>query len=629
MSERGTHEPYFGYNALVDYLQIYNNKSYRSFLELNRNTIISSILSSTTRFSWNDLDNLWAGRFICEGTKFDTSLDKKPIVDTINREGDEIGEYDYNNPPPSRRSVISSPYFLHQNNVRARLKRFAYKVIFYDAPQQIPEEVDTQESVLCGVCLDEINPQISKPITILVCGHYNCLEQGSSSDVHCTVCHGKNSNNNASSTCSELPVISQSSDSTIETYSDEENDIGSVDPNLVQNVIPSETDLDNIPKQVVNITSVTPNLSEIEQSSESASSICTETKSLEDREVDEFLVERHNEQISNEIRERNREKKFRSQDLSSDNISQSNKNKVQKFMLEVSENSSPQLQYTDSIISEGGTANGNVDMDVTSTTPNETKFQPSNTNFTLLYEKLCDAIILADRKTQEAIVCYCLFGKALIQRRNEIASEKQVDPESNAVSRILNKEVKAQLPADTSDSLLRKRIEKAKKLYKLFDAIDNVSFDYSIQIELHSDEKNPEHVTQLCEPSPRTYTEETGLDPWIKSETSESSQIKKDTDNYTRHDGIIKISKFPEEKSIILDAVHKRFPFLSYTNSNAWHRDVFKYTDSEAKCPICKEIHTRYCIWGDWSCLGKDDHYYLNCSFRIDQKKIIIAKQIS
>ncbi|CAG8618857.1 21565_t:CDS:2, partial [Dentiscutata erythropus] len=157
-----------------------------------------------------------------------------------------------------------------------------------------------------------------------------------------------------SSACSELPVIFQSSTSTIETYSDEENDIGSMDPNLVQNVISSETDLDNTPKQ--------------------------------------------------------------------------------KIMLEVSENSSPQLQYTDSIISEGGTANGNVDRDVT-----------SNTNFTLLYEKLCDAIILADRKIQESIVCYCLFGKALIQRRNEIASEKQVDPESNIVRRILNKEVKAKI----------------------------------------------------------------------------------------------------------------------------------------------------------------------------------------
>ncbi|RHZ86757.1 hypothetical protein Glove_46g31 [Diversispora epigaea] len=128
--------------------------------------------------------------------------------------------------------------------------------------------------------------------------------------------------------------------------------------------------------------------------------------------------------------------------------------------------------------------------------------------------------------------------------------------------------------------------------------------------------------SKLC----NRYKKKTGLDPWLNSETSESSQIEK-TDNHLSQDRVIKISKFPEEKDVIIEAVHKRFPFLSYTNSNAWHRDVFKYTDSEAKCPICKEIHTRYCIWGDWSDLGKDDHYYLNCSFRIDQKKIIIAVQ--
>ncbi|CAG8601991.1 3456_t:CDS:10 [Diversispora eburnea] len=83
----------------------------------------------------------------------------------------------------------------------------------------------------------------------------------------------------------------------------------------------------------------------------------------------------------------------------------------------------------------------------------------------------------------------------------------------------------------------------------------------------------------------RKYKKKTGLDPWINSE---SSQIEK-TDNYLLQDCVIKIFKFLEEKDVIIETVHKRFPFLSYTNSNTWHRDVFKYTDSEAKCPICKE----------------------------------------
>ncbi|CAJ0913304.1 4444_t:CDS:1, partial [Entrophospora sp. SA101] len=125
----------------------------------------------------------------------------------------------------------------------------------------------------------------------------------------------------------------------------------------------------------------------------------------------------------------------------------------------------------------------------------------------------------------------------------------------------------------------------------------------------------------------KRYKKKTGLDPWINTETSKSKQIKEDANKYPSQDCIIKISKFPEEKSIIHEAVHKRFPFLSYINSNAWYRDVFKYTDSEAKCPICEEVHTRLGICGDWSCLGKNDHYYLNCPFRIDQKKAIIAVQ--
>ncbi|CAG8667913.1 13222_t:CDS:1 [Funneliformis mosseae] len=77
----------------------------------------------------------------------------------------------------------------------------------------------------------------------------------------------------------------------------------------------------------------------------------------------------------------------------------------------------------------------------------------------LLYEKLCDAIILADYVTQKAIFYYCQFGEVLIQRRSEITSEKHVNLESNTVSRILNIEVKAQLSAGISDVLLQKRIK--------------------------------------------------------------------------------------------------------------------------------------------------------------------------
>ncbi|CAG8623169.1 6531_t:CDS:2 [Ambispora gerdemannii] len=65
----------------------------------------------------------------------------------------------------------------------------------------------------------------------------------------------------------------------------------------------------------------------------------------------------------------------------------------------------------------------------------------------------------------------------------------------------------------------------------------------------------------------KRYKKETGLDPWINSETSESSQIE-NADNNLSRDCIIKISKFLEEKDVIIEAVQKRFPFLRYIKSN-------------------------------------------------------------
>ncbi|CAG8614955.1 4072_t:CDS:2, partial [Acaulospora colombiana] len=49
------------------------------------------------------------------------------------------------------------------------------------------------------------------------------------------------------------------------------------------------------------------------------------------------------------------------------------------------------------------------------------------------------------------------------------------------------------------------------------------------------------------------HTEETGLDPWIMSETPEPPQIEK-TDNCLSQDCVIKIFQVSEEKSSIHEA---------------------------------------------------------------------------
>ena len=64
------------------------------------------------------------------------------------------------------------------------LRRFAYKIIFYETtPSSIPSDMsqrlenilslNPEEPNICPVCEIEISPQLSVPITILVCKHVN------------------------------------------------------------------------------------------------------------------------------------------------------------------------------------------------------------------------------------------------------------------------------------------------------------------------------------------------------------------------------------------------------------------------------------------------------------------------
>ncbi|PKK58610.1 hypothetical protein RhiirC2_763314 [Rhizophagus irregularis] len=296
------------------------------------------------------------------------------------------------------------------------------------------------------------------------------------------------------------------------------------------------------------------------------------SKSSEEKTMDSFLDEVNKKRVSDGIRQRKREEKLakvetvspeKDKQVSVDKSAlrkENQKKQREKFIQEVSEGAVTKVTSDDSIpsvssqresdsstncsniIDELGSNSLDVCLEKTIRSCDPLAVEMGTPTFSLLYEKLCDAVILADRATQEAIFCYCQFGKALIQRRGEIASEKQVNPESNTVSRILNIEVKAQLPAGTSDALLRKRIEQAKKLYTLFNAIgmdkinrihsfsadsiskmmyediqyiiDNIPFDYSIHME-----------TQLCEPSSQSDKKNSDLSHITSSDTPTESQV--------------------------------------------------------------------------------------------------------
>lgn len=91
-----------------------------------------------------------------------------------------------------------------------------------------------------------------------------------------------------SSIHSEIQITSQSSDIPLP---DEDHSDGKILTHCETST--TSVTLDNTPEQIV------------------YRSTCTESKSLEDRKTDEFLDTEYKKNVSNEIRQRNREKKLR------------------------------------------------------------------------------------------------------------------------------------------------------------------------------------------------------------------------------------------------------------------------------------------------------------------------------
>ena len=185
----------------------------------------------------------------------------------------------------------------------------------------------------------------------------------------------------------------------------------------------------------------------------------TNIKPSEEEMMVSFLDEVNKKIVSDGIRQRKWDEKLakvepispeKGKQISINKKALRKKEQRKKFIREASEDSSTKCSNT---MGEQGSNSLNVCLKQ-SVQNYDSSAVKMGTIFYLLYKKLLDAEDFADRAVQEAIICYCQFEKALIQRRSEIASEKQVDPESNTISRILNMEVRAQLPADISDAFL-------------------------------------------------------------------------------------------------------------------------------------------------------------------------------
>ncbi|GBC51556.2 hypothetical protein GLOIN_2v1769868 [Rhizophagus irregularis DAOM 181602=DAOM 197198] len=213
--------------------------------------------------------------------------------------------------------------------------------------------------------------------------------------------------------------------------------------------------------------------------------------------MDPFLDEVNKKRVSDEIRQKKREEKLAKVEFI---FPEKDKQRaVTKVIVDDSISSVSSQRESDTstncsnIIDEPGSNSLDVCLEKTIRSCESLAVEMGTPTFSLLYEKLCNAVILADRVKKLSFVTVNL-GK------------------------LLSIEVKAQLLAGTSDALLWKRIEQTKKLYTLFNAIDNIPFDYSIHMEL-----------QLCKLSSQSNKKNSDLLHITSSDTPTESQVSNES----------------------------------------------------------------------------------------------------
>src|SRR6266542_226817 len=203
-------------------------------------------------------------------------------------------------------------------------------------------------------------------------------------------------------------------------------------------------------------------IKEIKQSSASTSSvensdICqpihTETKSLEEKEMDNFLVEADKKIVSSEIKRRNKEKKLQRESACEDLI--------KEISTSISCNAPIQNQprgtshYSISQVTEISLTSGQGKSDILQ-------------NIANLYEKACDAEDVSIKANQAEILCWSNFIIAFDKSIEEIMARDRVGMKK--AKGLIYDFILAQNP-DTKRPALYKKIERARKIYRLTEKI--------------------------------------------------------------------------------------------------------------------------------------------------------------
>ncbi|CAJ0844322.1 6301_t:CDS:2 [Entrophospora sp. SA101] len=298
------------------------------------------------------------------------------------------------------------------------LRSLALNILKNGYPESIASSIEIPELEPCSICNEEIFLHLfKKSFTVLTCGHIFhrlCLENNRENTI---TCPGKNC-------VTEIEIIERSPlarmtsqrSMSIDRSQDKTYDL------LVFNNAPLENDpsfLDTITEEDFNDNQT--------QNMESDIPGTLTASTLPSKRVGDLMSA---DKPSN--------KKLKA-------VNREDSSKLKKLVNELSSTeNSPQVT---GIIEENA--------------PSE-----NATIFLYLFRKIDCAESRNEVTNREVINSYFDFGEALKKRHTELKKNNS----GSASSAILNRELRSQIPTTITKEALRKRTEKARKIYKLFDA---------------------------------------------------------------------------------------------------------------------------------------------------------------
>ncbi|RIB11845.1 hypothetical protein C2G38_2202369 [Gigaspora rosea] len=225
--------------------------------------------------------------------------------------------------------------------------------------------------------------------------------------------------------------------------------------------------------------------------------IDTNSKSLEDKEMNNFLDEKNKEKVSNEIRQRNKERKLlresdknQSQDLSSvnHNISPDILCNTEIINEQDSRKQKKEKDLIQEILLEKNHINENLSSDQKSTritnaeafslreTSDNCKSRPYRAkNIINLYQNACNAEESAMKANQEEILCWCLYAKGFKYLVRDFMTKYNIG-EKKAKGLVYDFIIE-QLP-NTKRENLCKQTQRAIKIFNLFEKIGTDKVQY-------------------------------------------------------------------------------------------------------------------------------------------------------